>query len=74
MDRNDEISTMTRPRTGSVSAQNEDELILSGRTTTGGGLGGGKGGRMGEQGETEEEKGWETGAKGQGVSKGLPSV
>lgn len=36
--------------------------------------GGGKGGRMGEQGETEEEKGWETGAKGQGVSKGLPSV
>lgn len=30
---------MTSPRTGSVSAQNEDELILSGRTTVGGGLG-----------------------------------
>lgn len=31
---------------------------------------------MGEQGETEEKKGWETGAKGQGgwVPKGLPSA
>lgn len=40
---NGEISTRTRPRAGSVSAQNEVELVLSGRTTTGGGTRGEKG-------------------------------